>query len=204
MAHKLPELPYAHDALEPHIDAQTMELHHGKHHQGYVSKLNAALEKHPELADQPLEQLLSDLSKIPEDIRTAVRNHGGGHLNHTLFWPSMTPNGGGDPKGPIAEAISKEFGSFQALVEQFNAAGAARFGSGWVWLVLNRNGKLDVTSTANQDSPVSDNLVPILGNDVWEHAYYLKYQNRRADYLSAWWNTVNWDVVNERFEKARS
>ena len=204
MSHKLPELPYAHDALEPHIDAQTMELHHGKHHQGYVNKLNAALEKHPELADQPLEQLLSDLSKIPEDIRTAVRNHGGGHLNHTLFWPSMTPNGGGDPKGPIAEAISKEFGSFQALVEKFNAAGAARFGSGWVWLVLNRNGKLDVTSTANQDSPVSENLVPILGNDVWEHAYYLKYQNRRADYLSAWWNTVNWDVVNERFEKARS
>jgi Fe-Mn family superoxide dismutase len=204
MAHKLPELPYAHDALEPHIDARTMELHHGKHHQGYVNKLNAALDKHPELADQPLEQLLADLSKLPEDIRTAVRNHGGGHLNHTLFWPSMTPNGGGDPKGPIAEAISKEFGSFQQLVEKFNAEGAARFGSGWVWLVLTKEGKLDVMSTQNQDTPVSCNRVPLLGNDVWEHAYYLKYQNRRADYLSAWWNTVNWDVVNERFEKARS
>jgi Fe-Mn family superoxide dismutase len=204
MAHKLPELPYAHDALEPHIDARTMELHHGKHHQGYVNKLNTALEKHPELADTPLEELLADLAKLPEDIRGAVRNHGGGHLNHSLFWPSMTPNGGGDPKGPIAEAINKEFGGFQQLVEKFNAEGAARFGSGWVWLVLTKEGKLDVMSTQNQDSPVSCNRVPLLGNDVWEHAYYLKYQNRRADYLAAWWNTVNWDVVNDRFQKARS
>jgi Fe-Mn family superoxide dismutase len=204
MAHKLPELPYAHDALEPHIDARTMELHHGKHHQGYVNKLNTALEKHPELADTPLEDLLADLAKLPEDIRGAVRNHGGGHLNHSLFWPSMTPNGGGDPKGPIAEAINKEFGGFQQLVEKFNAEGAARFGSGWVWLVLTKEGKLDVMSTQNQDSPVSCNRVPLLGNDVWEHAYYLKYQNRRADYLAAWWNTVNWDVVNDRFQKARS
>lgn len=202
MTHKVPELPYAHDALEPHIDAQTMQLHHGKHHAAYVSKLNAALEKHPELGDKPIEHLIANLSSVPEDIRGAVRNHGGGHLNHTLFWPSMKPAGGGDPTGPIADAINKEFGSFQKLVENFNAEGAARFGSGWVWLVWSKDGRLQVTSTANQDNPITDGHTPLLGNDVWEHAYYLKYQNRRPDYLQAWWNTVNWDVVNQRLEAA--
>jgi Fe-Mn family superoxide dismutase len=202
MPHNVPDLTYPFDALEPHIDARTMEIHHGKHHGTYVAKLNAALEKHPKLADKSADELIRDLSSIPEEIRTAVRNNGGGHANHTMFWSIMGPNGGGDPTGPIADAINKAFGSFAAFQEKFNTAGANRFGSGWVWLVHTKDGKLEVTSTPNQDSPLSDGHFPILGNDVWEHAYYLKYQNRRPEYLAAWWNTVNWKAVNERFEQA--
>jgi Fe-Mn family superoxide dismutase len=202
MAHELPPLPYAFDALEPHIDAKTMEIHHGKHHAAYVNNLNAALEKHPELAKKSAEELIAGLNAVPEAIRTAVRNNGGGHVNHTMFWKLMKPRGGGDPDGPIAEAIQKDFGGFSSFQEKFNAAGAGRFGSGWVWLVL-RNGKLDIMSTPNQDSPLSEGLYPILGNDVWEHAYYLKYQNRRPDYLKAWWNTLDWAEVNRRFAEAR-
>jgi superoxide dismutase, Fe-Mn family len=199
MAHTLPPLPYPTNALEPHIDAQTMEIHHGKHHNAYVTNLNAALEKAPELQDKPLEELLRNLSSVPEAIRNAVRNNGGGHWNHSQFWPSMGPNGGGEPTGKLADAIRSAFGDFAKFKEAFNAAGAARFGSGWVWLV-NENGRLAVTSTPNQDNPLMDGKAPpILGNDVWEHAYYLKYQNRRPDYLKAWWNTVNWDEVGKRY-----
>jgi superoxide dismutase, Fe-Mn family len=199
MAHTLPPLPYPTNALEPHIDAQTMEIHHGKHHNAYVTNLNAALEKAPELQDKPLEELLRNLSSVPEAIRNAVRNNGGGHWNHSQFWPSMGPNGGGEPTGKLADAIRSAFGDFAKFKEAFNAAGAARFGSGWVWLV-NENGRLAVTSTPNQDNPLMDGKAPpILGNDVWEHAYYLKYQNRRPDYLKAWWNTVNWAEVGKRF-----
>jgi superoxide dismutase, Fe-Mn family len=200
MAHTLPPLPYPTNALEPHIDAQTMEIHHGKHHNAYVTNLNAALEKAPELQDKPLEELLRNLSSVPEAIRNAVRNNGGGHWNHSQFWPSMGPNGGGEPTGKLADAIRSAFGDFAKFKEAFNAAGAARFGSGWVWLV-NENGRLAVTSTPNQDNPLMDGKAPpILGNDVWEHAYYLKYQNRRPDYLKAWWNTVNWAEVGKRFD----
>jgi superoxide dismutase, Fe-Mn family len=199
MAHTLPPLPYPTNALEPHIDAQTMEIHHGKHHNAYVTNLNAALEKAPELQDKPLEELLRNLSSVPEAIRNAVRNNGGGHWNHSQFWPSMGPNGGGEPTGKLADAIRSAFGDFEKFKEAFNAAGAARFGSGWVWLV-NENGRLAITSTPNQDNPLMDGKAPpILGNDVWEHAYYLKYQNRRPDYLKAWWNTVNWAEVGKRF-----
>ena len=201
MPHQLPELPYAPDALEPHIDTRTMEIHHGKHHAAYVAKLNAALEGHPEFRDRPLEQLLADLEQVPEGIRTAVRNNGGGHYNHSLFWSLMGPGGGGDPRGPVAEAIARDFGSFQAMVERFNSAGAGQFGSGWAWLVWTPEGRLEVMSTPNQDSPLSVGRIPVLGNDVWEHAYYLKYQNRRPDYLAAWWNTINWQAVNDRFEE---
>jgi len=199
MAHTLPPLPYPTNALEPHIDAQTMEIHHGKHHNAYVTNLNAALEKAPELANKSLEDLLRNLASVPEAVRTAVRNNGGGHWNHSQFWPSMSPNGGGAPSGKLADAINKSFGDFEKFKEAFNAAGAGRFGSGWVWLV-NEGGKLAITSTPNQDNPLMDGKpAPLLGNDVWEHAYYLKYQNRRPDYLKAWWNTVNWAEVEKRF-----
>jgi Fe-Mn family superoxide dismutase len=200
MAHTLPPLPYASNALEPHIDAQTMEIHHGKHHNAYVTNLNAALEKAPELADKSLDDLLRNLNSVPEAVRTAVRNNGGGHWNHSQFWQTMGPNGGGGPTGKLADAITSAFGDFEKFKEAFNAAGAARFGSGWVWLV-NEGGKLAITSTPNQDNPLMDGKAPpILGNDVWEHAYYLKYQNRRPDYLKAWWNTVNWEEVGRRYK----
>ena len=200
MAHTLPPLPYPTNALEPHIDAQTMEIHHGKHHNAYVTNLNAALEKAPELADKSLEDLLRNLNSVPEAVRTAVRNNGGGHWNHSQFWKTMGPNGGGGPTGKLADAITSAFGDFEKFKEAFNAAGVGRFGSGWVWLV-NDGGKLAITSTPNQDNPLMDGKAPpILGNDVWEHAYYLKYQNRRPDYLKAWWNTVNWEEVAKRFK----
>jgi Fe-Mn family superoxide dismutase len=199
MPHTLPPLPYPTNALEPHIDAQTMEIHHGKHHNAYVTNLNAALEKAPELANKPLEELLKNLNAVPEAIRTTVRNNGGGHLNHSQFWPTMSPTGGGAPTGKLADAINSAFGDFEKFKEQFNAAGVARFGSGWVWLIR-EGGKLTITSTPNQDNPIMDGKpTPILGNDVWEHAYYLKYQNRRPDYLKAWWNVVNWAEVAKRF-----
>ena len=203
MAHELPDLPYDHDALEPHIDAETMRIHHSKHHQGYVNNLNAALEKHPELADKSLEELLGDLDSVPEAIRTAVRNNGGGHANHSLFWPCMAPGSGGTPSGELANAIDSAFGSFDAFVETFSKAAATRFGSGWAWLCVDEGGGLMVTSTANQDNPVSEGLKPILGLDVWEHAYYLNYQNRRPDYVKAWWNVVNWEQVSENFAGAK-
>ena len=199
---QLPPLPYDYDALEPHIDEQTMRIHHDKHHQAYVTNLNAALEKHPNVEHDNVEELLRNINNVPEDIRTAVRNNGGGHVNHTMFWEIMGPNGGGEPSGAIAEAIRETFGDFNSFKEQVNKAGVGRFGSGWAWLVWS-NGKLSIESTANQDSPLMEGKQPILGVDVWEHAYYLKYQNRRPDYLSAWWNTVNWDEVNRRFERAR-
>ncbi len=198
MAHTLPPLPYAFGALEPHIDAQTMEIHHGKHHNAYVTNLNAALEKAPELANTPLDDLLRDLNKVPEAIRTAVRNNGGGHWNHSQFWKWMAPNAGGAPTGKLADAINSAFGDFEKFKEQFSAAGAGRFGSGWVWL-NNDGGKLSITSSPNQDNPLMDGKpAPILGLDVWEHAYYLKYQNRRPDYMKEWWNVVNWGEVAAR------
>jgi superoxide dismutase, Fe-Mn family len=201
MAHTLPDLPYGHDALEPHIDAKTMEIHHGKHHGGYVSKLNAALEGHDGLAGKSVEDLIADLNAIPENIRTAVRNNGGGHANHSLFWTIMSPQGGGEPSGDLAAAITDAFGGFDKFKETFAAAAAGRFGSGWAWLVV--DGGLSVMSTANQDSPLMDGRTPILGLDVWEHAYYLKYQNKRPDYVAAWWNVVNWEEVAKRFGAAK-
>lgn len=204
MAYEVPPLPYAYEALEPHIDAETMHLHHDKHHAAYVNNLNAALEKHPELADKSPEDLVRDLASVPEDIRTAVRNNGGGHVNHTMFWQIMGPNGGGQPTGALAEAINKSFGDFESFKQQFNDAGTKRFGSGWAWLCRESGGKLHIESTANQDNPLSDDHFPIMGNDVWEHAYYLKYQNRRPEYLSAWWNVVNWAEVNKRYERSGS
>lgn len=203
MAHELPDLPYGYDALEPHIDAETMRIHHTKHHQGYVNNLNAALEKHPELGEKTVEQLLSDLDSVPQDIRTAVRNNGGGHANHSLFWPCMAPGAGGAPSGELAAAVDSAFGSFEAFRESFAKAAATRFGSGWAWLCAGGGGELLITSTANQDNPVSEGLKPILGLDVWEHAYYLNYQNRRPDYVKAWWNVVNWERVGENFAGAR-
>ena len=201
MPHTLPALPYDFSALEPHIDTQTMQIHHGKHHQAYVNNLNAALDKHPELHQKSLEQLLKDLNSVPEAIRGAVRNNGGGHANHSLFWTLMGPKAGGEPTGPLADAIKKTFGDFAKFKEQFAAAGTGRFGSGWVWLIWN-NGKLEITSTPNQDTPVMEGKTPILGLDVWEHAYYLKYQNKRPDYIAAWWNVVNWTEVAKRFSAA--
>ncbi|MBK8645433.1 MAG: superoxide dismutase [Gemmatimonadetes bacterium] len=201
MAHTLPALPYAFDALEPHIDAQTMQIHHGKHHQAYVTNLNAALDKHAGLQDKPLEELLGNLAGVPDDIRTAVRNNGGGHWNHTLFWNLMGPNAGGEPTGALGAAIAAAFGDFATFKTQFQAAGVGRFGSGWAWL-LNDGGKLSITSSPNQDNPIMDGQKPgdiLLGLDVWEHAYYLKYQNRRPDYIGAWWNVVNWGAVAARF-----
>ena len=197
MAHELAPLPYAFDALEPHIDAQTMQIHHGKHHAAYVNNLNAALEKHPELQGKSAEDLIKDLNAVPEAIRTAVRNNGGGHVNHTMFWQIMGPGAGGAPTGKLADAINGAFGSFDAFKDLIQKAGATRFGSGWAWLV-EANGKLAVESTANQDNPMMDGKRPIMGVDVWEHAYYLKYQNRRPDYLAAWWNVINWNEVAKR------
>ena len=196
--HMLPPLPYEYAALQPHIDAQTMQIHHGKHHQAYVNNLNAALDKHPELFQWTLEDLLRKINQIPEDIRTAVRNNAGGHHNHSLFWTIMGPKGSGEPTDALADALKKTFGGIDKLKEQLAAAATSRFGSGWAWLVVS-GGKLEVVSTANQDSPLMDGKVPILGLDVWEHAYYLKYQNRRPDYIAAWWNVVNWTEVAKRF-----
>ena len=198
MAFELPKLPYAVDALEPYIDAQTMTIHHDKHHQTYVNNLNAALEKHPELAKKSLEALLKDLNAVPEDVRLAVRNQGGGVWNHSMFWEIMAPKAGGMPKGELAKAIDASFKSFDAFKEEFTKAANGRFGSGWAWLVKKGSG-LAVVSTANQDNPMSEGATPILTLDVWEHAYYLKYQNRRADYVTAWWNVVNWDAAASRF-----
>lgn len=200
MAYKLPELPYAYDALAPHIDKETMEIHHTKHHNTYVTNVNNALEGHADLAAKSVEELISDLNAVPEDIRTAVRNNGGGHANHSLFWTLLSPNGGGAPKGSIGEAIDKKFGSFDKFKEEFANAAKTRFGSGWAWLVLD-NGELAITSTPNQDSPLMDGKTPLLGLDVWEHAYYLNYQNRRPDYISAFWNVVNWDEVEKLYSE---
>ncbi|HSH77144.1 MAG TPA: superoxide dismutase [Herpetosiphonaceae bacterium] len=202
MAFSLPPLPYDYTALEPHVDEQTMRIHHDKHHATYVNNLNAALESQPELQGKSIEELLSDINSVPENIRTAVRNNGGGHANHTLFWEIMGPNGGGQPTGELAAAIDQSFGSFDAFKEQFAKAATTRFGSGWAWLLAS-GGTLEITSTQNQDSPLMEGRTPILGLDVWEHAYYLKYQNRRPDYINAWWNTVNWDAVSQRFSNAR-
>jgi len=196
MAHQLPPLPYDFAALEPHIDTQTMQIHHGKHHAAYVNNLNAALEKHPALQEKTAEDLIKNLSAVPDEIRTAVRNNAGGHVNHTMFWQIMGPGKGGAPTGAIASAITGISGTFDAFKEQMNKAGVGRFGSGWAWLVES-GGKLTIESTANQDNPMMDGKRPIMGIDVWEHAYYLKYQNRRPDYVAAWWNVVNWDKVNE-------
>jgi len=199
MAFELPKLAYAYDALEPHIDARTMEIHHTKHHNAYITNLNGAVEKTPELAGKSVEEMLSDLNAVPEAVRGVVRNHGGGTLNHNLFWEVMAPNAGGAPSGDLAAAIDAAFGSFEAFKTEFAAAAGARFGSGWAWLVKKGDG-LAVVSTANQDNPLSDGMTPILGIDVWEHAYYLNYQNRRPDYVAAWWNVVNWDAVAEKFK----
>jgi Fe-Mn family superoxide dismutase len=199
MAFTLPPLPYDYSALEPHIDTQTMQIHHDKHHAAYVNNLNAALESHPNIASQSIEDILRNINDVPEAARQAVINNGGGHANHTLFWEIMGPNGGGEPTGALAEAINKAFGSFADLKAKINDAGVKRFGSGWSWLVLDKNGALQVLSTANQDSPLMHGQTPLLGVDVWEHAYYLKYQNLRPKYLEAWWNTVNWDVIAKRF-----
>jgi Fe-Mn family superoxide dismutase len=201
MAYEVPPLPYAYNALEPHIDEQTMHLHHDKHHAAYVAKLNGAVEKYPDLAKKSAEELIRNLSSLPEDVRGVIRNHGGGHVNHTMFWQIMGPQGG-SPTGAIAGEINKAFGSFDAFKEKFEAAGANQFGSGWAWLVKTKAGELKITSTPNQDNPLSNGEFPIMGNDVWEHAYYLKYQNRRPDYLKAWWNVVNWDEINKRLAQA--
>ncbi|HEX7055580.1 MAG TPA: superoxide dismutase [Bacilli bacterium] len=202
MAYQLPPLPYPNNALEPHIDEQTMMIHHDRHHNGYVTNLNAALEGHPELQNKSIEDLVANLGDVPENIRTAVRNNGGGHANHSLFWQIMSPNGGGQPTGKLADAINSELGGFEKFKEAFAKAAATRFGSGWAWLSVDKNKKLVVHSTANQDNPLMEGLVPLLGVDVWEHAYYLKYQNKRPDYVSAWWNVVNWPEVEKRYEQA--
>ena len=202
MAFELPSLPYAYNALEPTIDAMTMEIHHSKHHNAYVSNLNAALEKHSELEGKSLADLVSDLDDVPEDIRTAVRNNGGGHFNHSLFWSVMSPNGGGEPQGDLANAINDAFGDFASFKDVFSKAAATRFGSGWAWLGF-KNGNLAVLSMPNQDVPMMENLTPILGIDVWEHAYYLKYQNRRPEYVANWWNVVNWEEVARRFSEGK-
>ena len=200
--HILPGLPYEYNALEPHIDEQTMRIHHDKHHGTYVDKLNEAIDKHPKLAEKDASELLSDLNAIPEDIRQAVRNNGGGHMNHSMFWTIMSPKAGGEPSGDLAEDIKKTFGSFNDFKEKMAAAGVGRFGSGWVWLVV-KSGKLEIMSTANQDNPISEGLKAVMGIDVWEHAYYLKYQNKRADYLKAIWNVMNWKEIEKRYEKAK-
>ncbi|MDQ8225376.1 superoxide dismutase [Enterococcus faecium] len=202
MTYTLPDLPYAYDALEPYIDEETMHLHYDKHHNTYVTNLNSAIEKYPELGEKTIEELLSDMDAIPTDIKTAVRNNGGGHANHSFFWEIMAPNAGGEPTGEIKEAINEAFGDFSSFKEEFKKAAAGRFGSGWAWLVM-ENGKLAITSTANQDSPLMEGKTPILGLDVWEHAYYLKYKNVRPDYIAAFWNVINWDEVNKRFEAAK-
>jgi Fe-Mn family superoxide dismutase len=204
MKHTLPELPYAFNALEPHIDAKTMEIHYGKHHQGYVDKLNAALEGHADLQELNVEELLSDLDRVPEDIRTAVRNNGGGHANHSLFWKMMKPGGGGGPQGELKEAIDRKFGDLSKFQEAFTNAAATLFGSGWAWLIVNKEGELEIIQTPNQDSPLSRGLRSVLGLDVWEHAYYLHYQNRRPEYITAWWNVVNWDNAEDNYRKVRA
>lgn len=198
----LPDLPYDYSALEPHIDARTMEIHHTKHHQTYIDKLNAALEGHDDLSNQSVDDLLRNFNQVPDDIKGPVRNHGGGHSNHSLFWTIMGPDGGGEPSGAVASAIDEAFGSLKDFQEKFNAAATNQFGSGWAWLVVS-DGGLDVTNLPNQDSPLIEGRTPILGLDVWEHAYYLNYQNKRPDYIAAWWNTVNWDEVNRRYEAAK-
>jgi len=200
MSYKLPELNYSYDALEPFIDARTMEIHYTKHHQTYIDNLNKALEGRDEFKDMPIEDLIASLNTLPEEIKTPVRNNGGGHLNHTMFWQMMAPNAGGEPKGELAEKINETFGGFDKFKEEFKKAALGRFGSGWAWLVVD-NGKLKIVSTPNQDNPITDGLKPILGIDVWEHAYYLKYQNRRADYIDAWFNVINWDKVFEFYNK---
>nr|WP_147401274.1 superoxide dismutase [Brochothrix thermosphacta] len=202
MTYTLPELPYEYSALEPHIDAKTMEIHHSKHHQTYVTNVNKALEGHADLASKSIEELVADLASVPEDIKAAVRNSGGGHANHSFFWTSISPNGGGKPVGELAEAIDAKFGSFEAFQEKFTAAATGRFGSGWAWLVLS-NGELEITSTANQDSPLTDGKTPVVGIDVWEHAYYLNYQNRRPEYIKAFYNVVDWSKANDVFNAAR-
>jgi Fe-Mn family superoxide dismutase len=202
MSWELPSLPYEYNALEPHIDARTMEIHHTKHHQAYINNALAALEKHPDLRKKTAEELISDLASVPEAIRTAIRNNGGGHANHSLFWTVMAPNAGGEPQGALLTAIDAAFGNFGSFKDQFETAAKTRFGSGWAWLSRKKDGGLVVTSTPNQDSPLSEGLTPILGLDVWEHAYYLKYQNRRPEYVSAFWNVVNWEEVAKRFDAA--
>ncbi|MGZ7443388.1 superoxide dismutase [Paenibacillus sp. TH7-28] len=203
MAHELPALPYPANALEPYIDEQTMNIHHDRHHNTYVTNLNAALESAPELQSKSVEELISSLDSVPENIRTAVRNNGGGHANHSLFWTVIGPGGGGAPSGAVASAIDSELGGFDKFKEDFTKAATTRFGSGWAWLVVGKDGKLAVTSTPNQDNPLSEGQTPILGLDVWEHAYYLKYQNKRPDYIAAFWNVINWDEVNRRYEAAK-
>jgi superoxide dismutase, Fe-Mn family len=203
MAYELPPLSYPFNALEPHIDAKTMEIHHDKHHQAYITNANNALKDHPDLAAKPVDELIANLSQVPESIRTVVRNNAGGHSNHSLFWKIMAPNAGGSPKGKLAEAITATFGSVDAFKEKFQAAGASRFGSGWAWLVINKEGKLEITSTPNQDSPIMEGLKPIIGIDVWEHSYYLLYQNKRPDYLKAWWNVVRWDQAEKNFSAGK-
>ena len=209
MAYELPPLPYPKDALEPHIDAQTMEIHHGKHHNAYVTNVNKAIAGKPELEKKSVEDLISNLNAVPEDIRTAVRNNGGGHANHSMFWKLMAPKGGGSPSGRLADDIKATFGTLDTFKEKFEAAGTGRFGSGWAWLIVNKPGKLEIISTANQDNPIMGKAVsgaegkPVLGCDVWEHAYYLKYQNKRPDYLDAWWNVVNWTAVAKRYSEAK-
>ncbi|WP_419959014.1 superoxide dismutase [Psychrobacillus sp. BM2] len=202
MAYELPELPYAYDALEPHIDKETMNIHHTKHHNTYVTNVNNALADHSDLQDKSVEELIANLDAVPEAIRTAVRNNGGGHANHSLFWQILSPNGGGNPTGELASAIDAKFGSFDAFKEEFAKAATTRFGSGWAWLSV-ANGELEVSSTANQDSPIMEGKTPLLGLDVWEHAYYLNYQNRRPDYIGSFWNVVNWDEVSKRFAASK-
>jgi Fe-Mn family superoxide dismutase len=204
MAYQLPPLPYDYNALEPHIDEQTMHLHHDKHHQAYVDNVNKALQGQAQFESLSVEDLLRRINEVPADIRTAVQNNGGGHANHSMYWQIMKPNGGGAPSGELADAINATFGSFDSFKTAFNDAGTKRFGSGWAWLVLGQDGKLAVTSSANQDSPLMTGQFPVMGNDVWEHAYYLKYQNRRADYLNAWWNVLNWDEIARRYSQAKS
>ena len=203
MPHELPKLSYPYDALEPHLDARTLEIHHGKHHATYVTNLNNVLQPSPQFSEQPIESLLADLNAVPEAIRTAVRNHGGGHANHTFFWSLMAPGAGGEAKGSVGKAIEKAFGGFPAFKDEFSKAALGRFGSGWAWLVLDASGNLKVLSSANQDTPVSEGMKPILTLDVWEHAYYLKYQNRRADFVAAWWNAVNWAEVGRLYESRK-
>ncbi len=203
MAFELPPLPYSYDALEPYIDTQTMQLHHDMHHQTYVNNLNTAVGKYSDLQSKSPEDLVRELNSVPEDIRTVVRNNGGGHVNHTMFWQIMAPNAGGEPTGAIANVISENFGDFETFKQRFNDAGAKQFGSGWVWLIRNSDGKYEITSSPNQDSPITGGNFPIMGNDVWEHAYYLKYQNKRPEYLKQWWNVVNWNEINKRLEMAK-
>ncbi len=203
MPYEVPALPYAYNALEPHIDEATMRVHHDKHHGGYVTNVNKALADAPQLANLKIEDLLRRIADVPEKIRTAVRNNGGGHANHSMYWTIMKPQGGGKPSGALAQAIDKKFGGFEAFQTAFNDAGLKRFGSGWAWLVVNKSGDLEVLSTPNQDSPYLEGLYPVMGNDVWEHAYYLKYQNRSGEYLSAWWNTLNWEEIGKRFAAAK-